>query len=157
MVGGFLLNNQLTDFSEPQIDGQPLANRPAGRKRPLSSMSPTIVLDEQDRIRLIVGSPGGTRIIGYVAQAIVGVLDHGLNVQEAVAAPHYLARFGAVELEQRRDLDSLRDALEALGHTVEVRSLNSGLHAIAFEYDDDGRPTLYGGADPRREGVAIGK
>lgn len=157
MVGGFLLNNQLTDFSEPQIDGRPLANGPDARKRPLSSMSPTIVLDAQNRIRLIVGSPGGTRIIGYVVQAIIGVLDLGLDVQEAVAAPHYLARFGAVELEERRDLDSMREELESLGHTVEVRSLNSGLHAIAFEYDADGTATYLGGVDPRREGVAIGR
>ncbi len=157
MVGGFLLNNQLTDFSEPQIGGRPLANRPDARKRPLSSMSPTIVLDAQNRIRLVVGSPGGTRIIGYVVQAIVGVLDLGLDVQEAVAAPHYLARFGAVELEERSGLDSLREQLEALGHTVEVRSLNSGLHAIAFEYAEDGTATLLGGVDPRREGVAIGR
>ncbi len=157
MVGGFLLNNQLTDFSEPRIDGRPLANAPAGRKRPLSSMSPTIVLDDQQRVRLIVGSPGGTRIIGYVAQAIFGVLDLGLDVQQAVAAPHYLARFGAVELEDRRGLESLRTELEALGHEVEVRSLNSGLHAIAIEYDADGTPTFYGGVDPRREGVAIGR
>jgi gamma-glutamyltranspeptidase/glutathione hydrolase len=157
MVGGFLLNNQLTDFSEPRIDGRPLANAPAGRKRPLSSMSPTIVLDDEQRISLIVGSPGGTRIIGYVAQAIIGVLDLGLDVQEAVAAPHYLARFGAVELEDGRSLDALRTELEALGHAVEVRSLNSGLHAIAIEYDPDGTPTLYGGVDPRREGIAIGR
>jgi gamma-glutamyltranspeptidase/glutathione hydrolase len=157
MVGGFLLNNQLTDFSEPQIDGRPLANAPAARKRPLSSMSPTIVLDAQDRIRLIVGSPGGTRIIGYVAQAIFGVLDLGLDVQQAVAAPHYLARFNAVELEDRGDVATLRSALEALGHEVEVRSLNSGLHAIAIEYAADGSPMLLGGVDPRREGVALGR
>ena len=157
MVGGFLLNNQLTDFSAPRIDGQPTANRPAARKRPLSSMSPTIVLDGQNRIRLIVGSPGGTRIIGYVVQAIVGVLDHGLNVHEAVAAPHYLARFGSVELEERQGLEALGEALEALGHSVEVRGLNSGLHAIGFEYDEDGNQTLYGGVDPRREGVAVGR
>jgi gamma-glutamyltranspeptidase/glutathione hydrolase len=157
MVGGFLLNNQLTDFSEPRIDGRPLANRPDARKRPLSSMSPTIVLDQRNRIRLIVGSPGGTRIIGYVVQAIVGVLDLGLNVQAAVAAPHYLARFGAVELEERLGLEPLGQSLEALGHAVELRSLNSGLHAIAFEYDDQGTVTLLGGVDPRREGAALGK
>jgi gamma-glutamyltranspeptidase/glutathione hydrolase len=157
MVGGFLLNNQLTDFSDPQADGRPLANRPGAHKRPLSSMAPTIVLDERDRIRLIVGSPGGTRIIGYVVQAIVGVLDFGLDVQQAVAAPHYLARFQAVELEANRDVEDLRAELEALGHTVEVRSLNSGLHAIAFEYGDDGSQTLLGGVDPRREGAAVGR
>lgn len=157
MVGGFLLNNQLTDFSEPVIDNLPTANRPNARKRPLSSMSPTIVLDERDRIRLIVGSPGGTRIIGYVVQAIVGVLDHGLDVQAAVAAPHYLARYGSVELEDQHGLEQIAGELEALGHSVELRSLNSGLHAIAFDYADDGSVTLLGGVDPRREGIAIGR
>ena len=157
MVGGFLLNNQLTDFSTDRpADGRRLANEPDARKRPLSSMSPTIVFDEQDRIRLIVGSPGGTRIIGYVVQAIVGVLDLGLDVQQAVAAPHYLARFGAVELEEGEDVAALRRDLEARGHNVQVRSLNSGLHAIAFEYDDDGNARMFGGVDPRREGVAAG-
>jgi gamma-glutamyltranspeptidase/glutathione hydrolase len=158
MVGGFLLNNQLTDFSsEPQPDGRRLANAPDGRKRPLSSMSPTFVLDDEDRIRLIVGSPGGTRIIGYVVQAIVGMLDLGLDVQAAVAAPHYLARYDAVELEEPNTLETLAAELEALGHTVQQRSLNSGLHAIAIEYDADGAATLLGGVDPRREGVAGGR
>jgi len=158
MVGGFLLNNQLTDFSSgPPVDGRRPANAPDARKRPLSSMSPTIVLDEQGRLRLLVGSPGGTRIIGYVTQAIIGVLDLDLDVQDAVAAPHYLARSGAVELEERSGLDDLETELEALGHTVEQRSLNSGLHAIAVEYAADGTRSLFGGVDPRREGVAIGR
>lgn len=158
MVGGFLLNNQLTDFSmEPEAGGVSRANAPAGRKRPLSSMSPTFVFDPQGRIRLIVGSPGGTRIIGYVVQAIIGVLDLGLDVQQAVAAPHYLARFDAVEIEERSGLERLRPALEALGHKVEERSLNSGLHAIAFEYGEDGAMRLIGGVDPRREGIALGR
>jgi gamma-glutamyltranspeptidase/glutathione hydrolase len=158
MVGGFLLNNQLTDFSsEPRADGRPLANAPDARKRPLSSMSPTIVLDDDGRMRLLVGSPGGTRIIGYVVQAIVGVLDRGLDVQEAVSAPHYLARYGALELEERSGLDDLAAQLEALGHAVEQRSLNSGLHVIAVEYAADGTRTLRGGVDPRREGVAAGR
>ncbi len=158
MVGGFLLNNQLTDFSsEPRADGRPLANAPDARKRPLSSMSPTIVLDDDGRMRLLVGSPGGTRIIGYVVQAIVGVLDRGLDVQEAVSAPHYLARYGAVELEERSGLDDLAAELEALGHAVEQRSLNSGLHVIAVEYAADGTRTLLGGVDPRREGAAAGR
>jgi len=158
MVGGFLLNNQLTDFSTlPVSGGRPLANAPDGGKRPLSSMSPTFVFDSQDRIALIVGSPGGTRIIGYVAQAIVGVLDLGLDVQQAVAAPHYLARFDVVELEERSGLEGLGAALEALGHSVAQRNLNSGLHAIAFDYSDAAAPRLLGGVDPRREGVALGR
>ena len=101
MVGGFILNNQLTDFEyEPEAGGKPVANRIEGGKRPLSSMAPTLVLDAQGRLRLLVGSPGGTRIIGFVAQTIVGVLDFGLDVQQAVAAPHFLAQEGPIELEE---------------------------------------------------------
>jgi len=156
MVGGFLLNNQLTDFaSEPEIDGRSVANRPEGRKRPLSSMAPTIVIDDEGRLKLLIGSPGGTRIINYVAQAIVGVLDLGLNVQDAVAAPHLVSQGGPVELEEETALMEYADALTALGHRVVPRNLNSGLHGIEVEYAGDTR-TLAGGVDPRREGVALG-
>ena len=95
MVGGFILNNQLTDFDYvPEVGGKPVANRVEGGKRPLSSMSPTMLLDERGRLRLVVGSPGGTRIIGFVAQSIVGVVDWQLDVQQAVAAPHFSPRKG---------------------------------------------------------------
>jgi gamma-glutamyltranspeptidase / glutathione hydrolase len=155
MVGGFILNNQLTDFAyEPEADGKPVANRIEGGKRPLSSMAPTLVLDAQGRLRLLVGSPGGTRIIGFVAQTIVGVLDFGLDVQQAVAAPHFLAQEGPIELEDGTAVAKQADALKALGHTVALRDLNSGLHAIAIDYGD--RRVLSGGVDPRREGVARG-
>jgi gamma-glutamyltranspeptidase / glutathione hydrolase len=157
MVGGFILNNQLTDFSfEPTRFGRPVANRAEAGKRPLSSMAPTLVLDGDDRLRLVIGSPGGTRIINYVAQAIVSVLDFGLDVQQAVAAPHLVAQAdGAVELEERTVLPDRAEALEALGHRVVPRNLNSGLHGILVEHGDGGR-VLHGGADPRREGVALG-
>ncbi|HLF10765.1 MAG TPA: gamma-glutamyltransferase [Gammaproteobacteria bacterium] len=156
MVGGFVLNNQLTDFSyEPQIGGRPVANRIQGGKRPLSSMAPSLVLDERGRLRMIIGSPGGTRIIGFVAQAIVNVVDWGMNVQEAVAAPHFLAEDGPIELEAQTDLVMHADALKAMGHAVAVQTLNSGLHGITIEYTDGGR-VLSGGVDPRREGVALG-
>lgn len=156
MVGGFILNNQLTDFSfAPEVDGLPVANRPEPGKRPLSSMSPTLVFDADDRLRLLVGSPGGTRIINYVAQAIVGVLDWELNIQDAVAAPHFLAQDRSIELEQDTAILDHAGQLRALGHSVVSRTLNSGLHGIAIEYTDDGR-VLSGGADPRREGVALG-
>ena len=152
MVGGFILNNQLTDFEyEPEQGGKPVANRIEGGKRPLSSMAPTVVLDDAGRPVLIVGSPGGTRIIGFVAQTLVGVLDWNLDVQQAVAAPHFLAQEGPIELEDDTAIVEHRAALEKLGHTVAIRDMNSGLHAIAV---DDGR--LLGGADPRREGVALG-
>jgi gamma-glutamyltranspeptidase/glutathione hydrolase len=156
MVGGFILNNQLTDFDYvPAVDGKPVANRIDGGKRPLSSMSPTMLLDERGRLRLLVGSPGGTRIIGFVAQSIVGVVDWQLDVQQAVAAPHFLAEEGPIELEEQTPLAAHEQALEALGHNVVVNGMNSGLHAIAIEYSRRGR-VLFGGVDPRREGAALG-
>jgi gamma-glutamyltranspeptidase/glutathione hydrolase len=156
MVGGFILNNQLTDFEyEPTSGGKPVANRVEGGKRPLSSMAPTMLLDERGRLRLLVGSPGGTRIIGFVAQSIVGFADWQLDVQQAVAAPHFLAQDGPLELEEDTAVAAHEAALEALGHTVALRDLNSGLHAIAIDYTRKGR-VLTGGVDPRREGAARG-
>jgi gamma-glutamyltranspeptidase / glutathione hydrolase len=156
MVGGFILNNQLTDFDYvPTVGGRPVPNRVEGGKRPLSSMSPTMLLDDRGRLRLLVGSPGGTRIIGFVAQSIVGVVDWNLDVQQAVAAPHFLAEEGPVEIEEGTAIAAHAQALEALGHTVAVNDMNSGLHAIAIEHARRGR-VLFGGVDPRREGVALG-
>ncbi|HEX7079825.1 MAG TPA: gamma-glutamyltransferase [Gammaproteobacteria bacterium] len=157
VVGGFLLNNQLTDFSyEPERFGRPVANRVEAGKRPLSSMAPTVVLDADGRLELLIGSPGGTRIINYVSQAIVNVLDFGMNVQDAISAPHFVAQDdGPVELEQGTPITTYAAGLEDLGHRVVPRTLNSGLHGIVVEYGDDG-PVLLGGADPRREGVVLG-
>ena len=156
MVGGFILNNQLTDFSfVPEVDGRLVANRAEPGKRPLSSMSPSLVYDAEGRLRLLVGSPGGTRIINYVAQAIVAVLDRGLNIQDAVAEPRFVAQDRVLELERDTAILEHGDALRALGHDVAPQTLNSGLHGIAIDYTEDGR-VLSGGADPRREGVAIG-
>jgi gamma-glutamyltranspeptidase/glutathione hydrolase len=155
MAGGFILNNELTDFDyEPESGGKPVANRIEGGKRPLSSMAPTLVLDDRDRLRLVVGSPGGTQIIGFVVQTLVGVLDWHLDVQQAVAAPHFLAELGPIELEQGTPLAGDAAALGALGHTTTVRVMNSGLHAIAIDYAD--KKVLSGAVDPRREGVALG-
>jgi gamma-glutamyltranspeptidase/glutathione hydrolase len=157
MVGGFVLNNQLTDFSfAPERFGKPVPNRVEPGKRPLSSMAPTFVLDSQGRLELAVGSPGGTRIINYVAQTVIGVLDLGLDVQQAVAAPHYLAQQDRVELEEGTSVTQYRSALERLGHRVVETNLNSGLHAIEIEYTKSGR-VLEGGIDPRREGTAAGE
>jgi gamma-glutamyltranspeptidase/glutathione hydrolase len=156
MVGGFILNNQLTDFStEPVIDGLPVANRADAGKRPLSSMTPTIVLDESGRIKMLIGSPGGRRIINYVSQAILNVLDLGMNIQDAVAAPHFVAQGARVEIEADTDLASEADGLRELGHAVVLRGQNSGLHGIVVEYGSN-EQTLYGGVDPRREGTALG-
>ena len=149
--GGFLLNNELTDFSfRSHRDGVPIANRVEPGKRPRSSMAPTIVLEEGEPV-LIVGSPGGSRIIGYVAQAIIAYLDWEMNVQEAVSMPHLVNRFGTYDLEEGTAAVELEADLQALGYETNVRTLTSGLHAISIGPDG-----LLGGADPRREGIAIG-
>lgn len=150
-VRGFILNNQLTDFSfSPDGDGRPVANRVEAGKRPRSSMSPTLVFDADGGFRLAIGSPGGSRIIGYVAQTLVAVLDWDLDVQAAIELPHHVNRNGPVDLEKGTVLEALAPALEAMGHTVEVRTLNSGLHGIERVGD-----AWRGGADPRREGVVL--
>ncbi|MDJ0820374.1 MAG: gamma-glutamyltransferase [Paracoccaceae bacterium] len=152
MTNGFLLNNELTDFSfRSHREGVPIANRVEPGKRPRSSMSPTIVLKDGAPV-LVIGSPGGSRIIGYVAQAIVAHLDWGMNAQQAVAMGHAVNRFGTYDLEEGSSVAALQPELEALGYKVSVRGLNSGLHAIAV-----GRDGLTGGADPRREGIALGE
>ena len=148
MTNGFLLNNELTDFSfAPEKDGRKVANRVEGGKRPRSSMAPTIVLREGRPI-LLVGSPGGSRIINYVAEALVAMLDWGMTPAEALALGHLTNRNGATDLEAETAAADLAPQLEALGHEVKIRDLNSGLHAIWIA---DGR--LIGAADPRREGT----
>ena len=149
--GGFLLNNELTDFSfRTHRDGVPIANRVEPGKRPRSSMSPTIVLKDGAPV-LVVGSPGGSRIIGYVAQAIIAHLDWGMDVQSALAMPHLVNRFGTYDLEEGTAAVDFQPELEQMGFKVNVRALTSGLHAIALTGDG-----LVGGADPRREGIALG-
>tara|TARA_R110002049_G_scaffold29972_1_gene101865 strand:+ start:35022 stop:36797 length:1776 start_codon:yes stop_codon:yes gene_type:complete len=151
MAGGFLLNNELTDFSfKSHVDGVPIANRVEPGKRPRSSMAPTIVTKDGKPV-LALGSPGGSRIIGYVAGAIVAHLDWGMDVQQAVAAPHAVNRFGTFDLEEGTARAEMVDALTAIGFETEVRALTSGLHMIAIGDD------LRGGADPRREGIAMGE
>jgi gamma-glutamyltranspeptidase/glutathione hydrolase len=152
MAGGFLLNNQLTDFSfVPAIDGKPVANRVEPGKRPRSSMAPVMVFDKEGRLILVVGSPGGARIIAYVARTLMRVLDGGMDIAAAVAAPHVATTGTLAELEKGTDAEVLAERLARLGHKVAVRELNSGLHGIQITQD-----TLIGGADPRREGAAMG-
>ncbi len=152
MVRGFLLNNQLTDFSfRKERDGKPVANRVEGDKRPRSSMSPVMVFDSDDRLLMVIGSPGGSRIINYVAKTLVGVLDWGLDIQQAIDLPNVTNRNGGTDLELDTPAAALKTALEARGHTISVRELNSGLHGILVT--DQG---LQGGADSRREGIARG-
>ena len=151
MVGGFLLNNELTDFSfRTHRGGVPIANRVEPGKRPRSSMSPTIVLKDGEPV-LVVGSPGGSRIIPYVSKTLVAMLDWGMDAQEAVALPHLVNRFGTYDLEAGTQAEAMEDTLQAMGFETAVRELNSGLHVI------DLRDGLQGGADPRREGVALGE
>ena len=155
MAAGFFLNNQLTDFSFRAVDaaGQPIANAPAPLKKPRSSMSPTLVF-EDGRFRLAVGSPGGNAIIAYVSKAIVGMLDWGLSPQQAIDLPNVVARGEVVAAEPGRFDPALAAALQAMGHQFaggRGGGEGSGLHAILAT--PDGR--LVGGADSRREGVAL--
>lgn len=153
MVRGFLLNNQLTDFSfRNNKDGKAIANRVEGNKRPRSSMSPMMVFDKNDQLLLVIGSPGGSRIINYVAKAIVGILDWGLDIQVAIDLPNISNRNGTTDLELGTSAANLNEALKKKGHEINIRELNSGLHGILVTSDG-----LIGGADSRREGVAKGK
>ena len=152
MVAGFILNNQLTDFSfAPEDANGAVANRVQPGKRPRSSMTPTLIFDEDGKLVATLGSPGGSRIIGFVAQSVIALLDWGLDAQAALSLPRHVNRNGATELEANTALEQLSPALEALGHEVRIRPLVSGLHAIRRVGGG-----LEGGADPRREGVALG-
>ncbi|HUG23914.1 gamma-glutamyltransferase [Piscinibacter sp.] len=157
MVRGFLLNNQLTDFSfVPSEGGVPVANRVEGGKRPRSSMAPMLVFDRASgELVMTVGSPGGSAIINYVAKVLVGTLDWGLNVQQAISLPNFGSRNGPTELEQGRSSPLLIDALKTRGHEVRVNPQTSGLQGIQ-RIVENGRPMWFGGADPRREGVVVG-
>ena len=151
MTNGFLLNNELTDFSRvAEKDGLPIANRVEAGKRPRSSMSPTIVLKD-DKPVLAIGSPGGSRIINYVTKAVIAILDWNMDPQAAVDMPHVVNRNGNTDLEENTTATEYVQDLEKMGHEVKVRTLNSGLHAIMIK---DG--LLIGGADSRREGIAAG-
>ncbi len=151
MTNGFLLNNELTDFSfKTHSNGVPIANRLEPGKRPRSSMSPTIVMQD-DKPVLAIGSPGGSRIIGYVAKSIIAWADWDMDVQQALSMPHLVNRFGTFDVEQGTSAEGFVDALTELGYEVNPRDLTSGLHAI--EIGD----VLTGGADPRREGIALGE
>ncbi|MCP5036425.1 MAG: gamma-glutamyltransferase [Rhodobacteraceae bacterium] len=150
MAGGFILNNELTDFSfRSHRDGHPIANRVEPGKRPRSSMSPTIVLKDGKPV-LVIGSPGGSRIIGFTAQTIIAHLDWGMDVQAAISMPRLVNRYGPYELEALTSAEALKAPLEEMGFEVKLKPITSGLHGISI---GEG---LLGGADPRREGIALG-
>jgi len=152
MAGGMVLNNQLTDFSfkAKDAEGKLIANRVQANKRPRSSMSPTIILDEKGDFFMATGSPGGSSIIAYNAKTIVGVLDWGLTPQQAIELPNMVARKGKVRIEKSHASDDLINGLRAFGHNVqESAGENSGLSMVLRHSDG----SLEGGVDPRREGT----
>ncbi len=152
MARGFMLNNQLTGFSfSPSDDNGPVPNRAEPGKRPRSSMAPTLALDGEGNAVLALGSPGGSYIIGYVVKTLIGVLDWGMNIQRAIELPNFANRNGPTDLEKSAKPKALAKALRAMGHQVRLKPLVSGLHAVAVV-----NKGLAGGADPRREGVALG-
>ncbi|MEE2762528.1 MAG: gamma-glutamyltransferase [Pseudomonadota bacterium] len=155
LPGGYLLNNELTDFSfAPEVDGQPVANRVEPGKRPRSSMSPTLVFDQETGALVAsLGSPGGAAIIHYTARTLAAMRDWGLNAQEALSLPHAITLGGDVYLEEGRFPEEIIESLRERGHNVSERELTSGLQAIRRLEDG----TLFGGADPRREGVVMGE
>ncbi|MGL4490934.1 MAG: gamma-glutamyltransferase family protein, partial [Rhizobiaceae bacterium] len=150
--GGFLLNNELTDFSfAPVKDGLPVANRVEPGKRPRSSMAPTIVLDQNGKLHSVVGSPGGSLIINYVVKTLVALIDWKLDPQVAVDLPNFGSRNGPTELEMGTEAEGWKAALEAKGHATKLIEMTSGIQAIVVTGNG-----FIGGADSRREGVAIG-
>jgi gamma-glutamyltranspeptidase/glutathione hydrolase len=154
LAGGFLLNNELTDFSfsPSDVNGKPVANRVQGGKRPRSSMAPTLVFDKASGdLLMTLGSPGGSVIIHYTAKTIYGVLNWGLNVQQAISMPNFASLGGPTLLEESRFPAATVQALRTRGHEVREQSMTSGLQGIQRRPQD-----LFGGADPRREGVVMG-
>lgn len=153
MVRGFLLNNQLTDFNfNPFDNGRPVANAVAPGKRPRSSMAPTVVFNSNGDLHLVIGSPGGSRIINYVAKTLIATLDWGLDIQAAIALPNSGSRNGPTEIESGTVYETLSAPLAAMGHDVQVLDMTSGLHGILRVNNG-----WQGGADPRREGIAEGR
>jgi gamma-glutamyltranspeptidase/glutathione hydrolase len=150
-VEGFMLNNQLTDFSfVPEVDGKPVANRVEGGKRPRSTMTPVIMFAPDGKPALAIGSAGGSAIMGYVLQRIVGIVDWKQDVVSAVAAPNVINRGSKIEFEA--EASDLAEPLRKIGHPAELSELNSGLSAIQFHQGG-----MTGTADPRREGTAMGE
>jgi gamma-glutamyltranspeptidase/glutathione hydrolase len=169
MTKGFMLNNQLTDFSMSPSDaqGNPVANRVEAGKRPRSSMSPVVIFGPNNTVEGVIGSPGGSNIIQYVTKTVIGLVDWKLDIQKAIDLPNFGAQASTTtELEKGTPLAQLQDALKVRGHNPAVIDINSGLQGIVFNGLRDGKPARFtlepgkgrwaGGADPRREGIAKG-
>ena len=154
MVHGFLLNNELTDFSFAPKDeeGRDVANRVEGGKRPRSSMAPTIVLGPDGGLAYVLGSPGGSRIIPYVAESTIALIDWGMDPQAAAGLFRFGSRNGPFEIEDVPGVERWVEAMAPFGDEVKTADMTSGLHIISVQPDG----TLLGGADPRREGEAAG-
>ena len=152
-TNGFLLNNELTDFAfTPVVGGRPVANSVEPGKRPRSSMAPTLVFDKAGKLELVLGTPGGPRIVPYMIQTLVNILDWKMPLQEALDAPHVVNLNSDTELEN--DAPAAWEAdLKEHGQQVKRNAQTSGLHAIAIQPDG----TLLGAADKRREGIARGQ
>ena len=151
-VDGFILNNQMTDFSfVPKIKNELVANRVEPLKQPRSSMSPTFVFDEKNNLIMVLGSPNGPRIIQHVLKTLIATLDWSLDIQEAISLPNFIALNDFIELEKDKNITSLKKPLQKLGHQVKITNITSAIQAIKIV-----DKKLYGGADPRRKGVAIG-
>ena len=151
MAAGMILNNQLTDFSMvPEQNGAPVANAVAPGKRPMSAMDPVIVFDKSGDFFAAVGSPGGSRIIGYVTETLIGLLDWNMDMQTAISLPRFVDRNGSLEIEKGTALEELTPQLQQLGHEVTPVELKSGLHGIRLT-----SLGLDGGADPRRDGTVV--
>lgn len=154
MVNGYLLNNQLTDFSldARTKDGLWVANRVEAGKRPRSSMAPMMVFNPQGELEMLIGSPGGSRIIGYVAQATIAMIDWQLGPQDAANLPKFTHLNDVLALEAGTPLTLLQGKLAERGYQIRLTDLTSGLHLIKKVNGQ-----WAGGADPRREGRALGQ
>ncbi|MBF0445516.1 MAG: gamma-glutamyltransferase family protein, partial [Magnetococcales bacterium] len=157
MVNGFLLNNQLTDFSflpqkkqKKDVKSTLVANRVEPGKRPRSSMTPAMVFDKNGELSMVAGSPGGSNIIGYVARTIWSLLEWDLDPKQVVAAPNFGNTNGVTTLEAGTTIEALQEPLSAMGHKVKIKAMESGLNVITIN-----EKGMLGGTDPRREGIII--
>ena len=154
MTSGFLLNNQMTDFSfyPKDKEGNLIANRPEGKKKPRSSMSPTLVFDPSGNLRMVLGSPGGSQIICYVAASLVRMIDLNIRPENVTHLPNICNRGFASFVEKGEKGDILSEELERIGHEIKRKNMTSGLHIIV----NDTEVYYHGVEDQRREGTAAG-